>query len=92
MKSLNCTWILAPKYKHWHFKDLEYPRCIETLLKYIFIFSVRGFVPAVAENRQPVVDLTAEQEKVRELAQRKQNLLLELNNYQGNNRVRKCLF
>lgn len=48
---------------------------------------VRGFVPAVAENRQPVVDLTAEQEKFRELSQRKQNLLLELNNYMNNDRV-----
>jgi len=62
-------------------------RPFNTLLCNFLFVLVRGFVPAVAENRQPVLDLTAEQEKVRELTQRKQNLILELNNYHGNDKV-----
>ncbi|XP_057298017.1 Bardet-Biedl syndrome 2 protein-like [Hydractinia symbiolongicarpus] len=48
---------------------------------------VKGFVPTVSENKQPVVDLTVQQDALRELTQRKQNLLLEISNYEENSRV-----
>jgi len=48
---------------------------------------VKGFIPAVAENKQPVIDLTAQQDQLRDLTQRKQNLMLEIKNYDENNKV-----
>lgn len=48
---------------------------------------VKGFVPTVSENKQPVADLTVQQDALRELSQRKQNLLLEISNYEENSRV-----
>ena len=57
-----------------------------------FIFtcycSVRGYLPASPEMKGNLMDVNVEQDAVRELAQRKQNLLLELKNYEENARVR----
>ena len=47
-------------------------------------------MPLVSENKQPVVDLTAQQDQLRDLTQRKQNLLLEIKNYEENTKV--CIF
>ncbi len=48
---------------------------------------VRGYLPSNAEARGKVFDLSAEQDTIRELTQRKQNLLLELRNYEENSRM-----
>ena len=48
---------------------------------------IRGFMPSNPEARSKVFDLTAEQEAIRELTQKKQNLLLELKNYEENARL-----
>lgn len=48
---------------------------------------VRGYLPSNAEMRRGAMDMNMEQESLRELAQRKNNLLLELNNYAQNKRI-----
>ncbi|XP_074660116.1 BBSome complex member BBS2-like [Tubulanus polymorphus] len=48
---------------------------------------VRGFQQAPAELRGNLMDTNIEQDTIRELSQRKQNLLLELHNYEENARV-----
>ena len=48
---------------------------------------IRGFVPSNAEVRSKVFDLNADQEAIRELTQKKQNLFLELKNYEENARL-----
>ena len=48
---------------------------------------VRGYLPASPEMKGNLMDVNVEQDAVRELAQRKQNLLLELKNYEENARV-----
>ncbi|PIK53965.1 putative Bardet-Biedl syndrome 2 protein-like [Apostichopus japonicus] len=45
---------------------------------------VKGFLPATQEQKGNLMDVNIEQEKVREMSQRKQNLLLELKNYEEN--------
>lgn len=49
---------------------------------------VKGFLPATQEQKGNLMDVNIEQEKVREMSQRKQNLLLELKNYEENAKVR----
>lgn len=53
-----------------------------------FFFSVRGYLPASAEMKGNLMDVNVEQDALRDLAQRKQNLLLELKNYEENAKVR----
>ncbi|XP_060693812.1 Bardet-Biedl syndrome 2 protein homolog [Hemiscyllium ocellatum] len=48
---------------------------------------VRGYLPADREMRGNLMDTNAEQDLIRELSQRKQNLLLELRNYEENSKV-----
>lgn len=48
---------------------------------------IRGFLPSNSEARAKVFDLNAEQEAIRELTQKKQNMLLELKNYEENARL-----
>lgn len=48
---------------------------------------IRGYLPSNAEMRRGAMDMNMEQESLRELAQRKNNLLLELNNYAQNKRI-----
>ena len=48
---------------------------------------IRGFMPSNPETRSKVFDLTSEQEAIRELTQKKANLLLELKNYEENARL-----
>ncbi|KAF5890839.1 Bardet-Biedl syndrome 2 protein, partial [Clarias magur] len=48
---------------------------------------VRGYLPASKEMKGNLMDASVEQDLVRELSQRKQNLLLELRNYEENNKV-----
>ena len=55
---------------------------------YICTFLVRGYLPASAEMKGNLMDVDVEQDALRDLAQRKQNLLLELKNYEENARVR----
>lgn len=50
--------------------------------------SVRGYLPAAPEMKGNLMDVNVEQDALRDLAQRKQNLLLELKNYEENARVR----
>lgn len=45
---------------------------------------IRGFVPSNAEARSKMFDMGADQDAIRELTQKKQNLLLELKNYEEN--------
>lgn len=46
-------------------------------------------MPASPEMKGNLMDVNVEQDTLRDLAQRKQNLLLELKNYEENARVRK---
>ncbi len=48
---------------------------------------IRGFLPSNAEARSKVFDLGAEQDAIRELTKKKQNMLLELKNYEENARL-----
>ncbi|XP_065051095.1 Bardet-Biedl syndrome 2 protein-like [Rhopilema esculentum] len=50
---------------------------------------VRGYLPADSESKNVVVDINADQDALRELAIKKQNLLTELKNYSENDRVGK---
>ncbi|XP_036201050.1 Bardet-Biedl syndrome 2 protein [Myotis myotis] len=45
---------------------------------------IRGYLPGSAEMRGNLMDTSVEQELIRELSQKKQNLLLELHNYEEN--------
>ena len=58
----------------------------------LMYFLVRGYLPASPEMKGNLMDVNVEQDSVRELAQRKQNLLLELKNYEENARVRDSKF
>ncbi|KAM8946161.1 BBSome complex member BBS2 isoform 2-T2 [Pelodytes ibericus] len=49
---------------------------------------VRGYLPSSQEAAGSLMDTSVEQELVRELSQKKQNLLLELRNYQENSKSR----
>lgn len=48
---------------------------------------VRGYLPASKDLKGNLMDTSAEQDLVRELSQRRQNLLLELRNYEENAKV-----
>ena len=48
---------------------------------------IRGYVPASQQERQTVIDANFEQDTIRELMKRKQNLALELRNYEENIRI-----
>uniref|UniRef100_A0A667XRQ1 Bardet-Biedl syndrome 2 protein homolog n=1 Tax=Myripristis murdjan TaxID=586833 RepID=A0A667XRQ1_9TELE len=50
---------------------------------------VRGYLPASKELKGNLMDSSVEQDLVRELSQRRQNLLLELRNYEENAKVFK---
>ncbi|XP_059569636.1 Bardet-Biedl syndrome 2 protein isoform X1 [Alligator mississippiensis] len=47
---------------------------------------VRGYLPGSQEMKGNLMDSTAEQDLIRELSQKKQNLLLELRNYEENSK------
>lgn len=51
------------------------------------MFVVRGYLPASKDLKGNLMDTSAEQDLVRELSQRRQNLLLELRNYEENAKV-----
>ena len=51
------------------------------------LLSVRGYLPGTAEMRGNLMDISVEQDLIRELSQKKQNLLLELRNYEENAKV-----
>ncbi|XP_072278942.1 BBSome complex member BBS2 [Pyxicephalus adspersus] len=48
---------------------------------------VRGYLPSSQQTPGSLMDTSVEQELVRELSQKKQNLLLELKNYQENSKA-----
>uniref|UniRef100_A0A3B5M9J8 Bardet-Biedl syndrome 2 n=1 Tax=Xiphophorus couchianus TaxID=32473 RepID=A0A3B5M9J8_9TELE len=48
---------------------------------------VRGYLPASKALKGNLMDSNAEQDRIRELSQRRQNLLLELRNYEENAKV-----
>lgn len=48
---------------------------------------VRGYLPASKDMKGNLMDSSAEQDLIRELSQRRQNLLLELRNYEENAKV-----
>ena len=56
-------------------------------LIYIYFVSVRGYLPAPPDSQRNMMDVNVEQETLRELASRKQNLLLELKNYEANQKA-----
>ena len=45
---------------------------------------IRGFLPFNVEVSSKVFDMASEQESIREMTQKKQNMLLELKNYEEN--------
>uniref|UniRef100_A0A8C9HJK1 Bardet-Biedl syndrome 2 protein homolog n=1 Tax=Piliocolobus tephrosceles TaxID=591936 RepID=A0A8C9HJK1_9PRIM len=45
---------------------------------------IRGYLPGTAEMKGNLMDTSIEQDRIRELSQKKQNLLLELRNYEEN--------
>lgn len=49
--------------------------------------TVRGYLPASKEMKGNLMDASVEQDLIRELSQRKQNLILELRNYEENAKV-----
>jgi len=48
---------------------------------------VRGYLPLASESSRGLLDPNLEQESIRELTQRRANLILELKNYEENQRV-----
>ncbi|NXT18916.1 BBS2 protein, partial [Syrrhaptes paradoxus] len=54
---------------------------------------VRGYLPGGEEMKGNLMDTSAEQDLIRELSQKKQNLLLELRNYEENAKVplKRCV-
>lgn len=50
---------------------------------------VRGYVATTPQERQPLIDANFEQDTIRELMKRRQNLMLELRNYEENNRIQE---
>uniref|UniRef100_A0A2R8N0F2 Bardet-Biedl syndrome 2 protein homolog n=1 Tax=Callithrix jacchus TaxID=9483 RepID=A0A2R8N0F2_CALJA len=48
---------------------------------------IRGYLPGMAEMKGNLMDTSAEQDLIRELSQKKQNLLLELRNYEENTKA-----
>ena len=48
---------------------------------------MRGYLPASKELKGNLMESSVEQDLVRELSQRRQNLLLELRNYDENAKV-----
>ncbi|KAK2085088.1 Bardet-Biedl syndrome 2 protein [Saguinus oedipus] len=48
---------------------------------------IRGYLPSMAEMKGNLMDTSAEQDLIRELSQKKQNLLLELRNYEENTKA-----
>lgn len=50
-------------------------------------FVVRGYLPASKDLKGNLMDSSAEQDLIRELSHHKQNLLLELRNYEENAKV-----
>lgn len=57
------------------------------ILTNVFLPAVRGYLSSSQETAGSLMDTSVEQELVRELSQKKQNLLLELKNYQENSKV-----
>lgn len=51
------------------------------------VFVVRGYLPASKDLKGNLMDTSSEQDLIRELSQRRQNLLLELRNYEENAKV-----
>lgn len=59
-----------------------------TSLSHVYLcVVVRGYLPASKDLKGNLMDSTAEQDLIRELSQRKRNLLLELRNYEDNAKV-----
>jgi hypothetical protein len=52
-------------------------------------FAVRGYLPVSSDARRNLMNMDMEQESIRELAQRKNNLELELRNYAENDKLGK---
>ena len=60
----------------------------------VFCFcTVRGYLPGGEDMKGNLMDTSAEQDLIRELSQKKQNLLLELRNYEENAKVllKRCV-
>lgn len=55
----------------------------------VWLLSVRGYLPASKEMKGNLMDSSVEQDLIRELSQLRQNLLLELRNYEENAKVSK---
>ncbi|XP_054160057.1 Bardet-Biedl syndrome 2 protein homolog [Oppia nitens] len=50
---------------------------------------IRGYVSASPQERQSVMDANFEQDTVREMMKKRQNLLMELRNYEENSRIQR---
>lgn len=67
-----------------------YCKCVSPLRtgsSYMCRPTVRGYLPASKEMKGNLMDASVEQDLIRELSQRKQNLMLELRNYEENAKV-----
>ena len=53
----------------------------------LWFCAVRGYQPAATEMKGNLMDQNIEQEAIRELSLKKQNLLLELKNYEENTKA-----
>jgi len=62
---------------------------IEELIVCTVEGEIRGYVAASPQERQTVIDANFEQDTIRELMKRKQNLALELRNYEENIRIQQ---
>ena len=55
--------------------------------QFMLYFLVRGYLPTDTESKSIVADINADQDALRELTIKKQNLMTELKNYGENDRV-----
>jgi Bardet-Biedl syndrome 2 protein len=62
---------------------------IEELIVCTVEGEIRGYVAATPQERQTIIDANFEQETIRDLMKRKQNLALELRNYEQNMRIQQ---
>jgi Bardet-Biedl syndrome 2 protein len=62
---------------------------IEELIVCTVEGEIRGYIAATPQERQTIIDANFEQETIRDLMKRKQNLALELRNYEENMRIQQ---
>lgn len=56
-------------------------------VSWLCFYTVRGYLPGGQEVKGRLMDTSVEQDLIRGLSQKKQNLILELRNYEENSKV-----